>query len=67
MGSEYVIAIIGFVIGILQGVLILMIKQLIYQFKKVCEDNEKEHNELWRRVNYHSHTEHGKVVVEEAS
>ncbi len=66
MGTDHiVIAVVGLGVGILQGVVILMIKQLIKQIDKVCEDNDKDHSELWQRVNHHSHTDKGKVVVEE--
>lgn len=56
---------IGLGVGILQGVVILMIKQLFHQINKICSDNEKDHKEMWRRVNHHSHTEKGKVIIEE--
>jgi hypothetical protein len=29
------------------------------------KDNEDEHEQLWKRINHHSHTENGKVVLTE--
>jgi len=30
---------------------------------KVCDDNEKDHNEIWDRVNHHWHNGGGNVVI----
>lgn len=37
------------------------------QIEKYCQENQKEHNELWSRANYHFHNGGGNVVIPTAA
>jgi hypothetical protein len=64
MGEHVVIIMVGGLVGVLQGVIIMMLKMQNQKLTTICTDNTKEHDELWRRINHHSHNPAGKVVVE---
>jgi hypothetical protein len=65
VGDHIIIIFVGLLVGLLQGVIIMMLKMQNNKLTTICKDNAEDHRELWRRVNHHSHDARGKVIVEE--
>jgi hypothetical protein len=38
-------------------------KEVRAYIERVCEENDKDHAELWKRFNYHKHIGIGNVVI----
>jgi hypothetical protein len=64
MADNVVLAAFGGIIGLLQGVIILMLSGQNKKIQAVCSsverkadkgDNDTEHKELWERIYHHSH------------
>lgn len=32
----------------------------------LCDEKEKEHGEMWKRINHHAHNDGGRVIITEA-
>jgi hypothetical protein len=63
MIEAWAIGIIGACIGILQALIIFILMGQNRKINKICEENSKAHNDLWKRIYGHFHTEKGDVVV----
>lgn len=37
--------------------------EIMEQIGKFCEENEKDHRDLWGRVNHHTHSPDGCVII----
>ncbi len=69
-----VITIVLFIFGAFQWVSMMMLKGIDRKVSAVCEqnnkehesmkrDNEKQHEEIWERVNHHRHSPKGNVEI----
>jgi hypothetical protein len=49
--------------SLLIGLFKMSKKEMLDMMKSICEVNEKEHNDMWDRVNHHYHNGGGNVVI----
>ena len=70
MTEHVMLSILSVLVTITIGLVTLLIgfmrsgkNELLAKIDKMCMENEKEHNEMWERVNHHFHNGGGNVVI----
>ena len=70
MSEHVMLSILSVLVTITIGLVTLLIgfmrsgkNELLAKIDKMCMENEKEHNEMWERVNHHFHNGGGNVVI----
>jgi hypothetical protein len=70
MSEHALLAIISILVTIAIALLTILLtslrtwkREIKATIDKVCESNEKDHGELWERVNHHWHNGGGNVVI----
>lgn len=63
MSENFVITIIGGLLGCLQGLILYILSQQNKKLTAICSENTKEHDEIYERIHHHKHTEKGEVII----
>lgn len=70
MTENVMLTVLSVLVTITIGLVTLLIgfmrsgkNELLAKIDKMCMENEKEHNEMWERVNHHFHNGGGNVVI----
>ena len=60
---QVLLLIIGALLCVLQTVAIMIFNMQGKKIEQFCGQNEKEHNDIWKHLNHHKHTDCGEVVI----
>jgi len=70
MAEHTMLTVLSVLVTITIGLVTLLIgfmrsgkNELLEKIDKMCMENEKDHNEMWDRVNHHFHNGGGNVVI----
>lgn len=70
MTENVMLTVLSVLVTITIGLVTLLIgfmrsgkNELLAKIDRMCLDNEKDHNEMWDRVNHHFHNGSGNVVI----
>ncbi len=70
MTEHVMLTVLSVLVTITIGLVTLLIgfmrsgkNELLAKIDKMCMDNEKDHSEMWDRINHHVHNGGGNVVI----